>query len=230
MRELTVFVRTAFALVLALALSTAALAGEPERDEGSKGSRGAETSEKEERASSDTKEGETRSAGEEQDVVEAAKRANEARVDPKGLPTKTSPETGREVIVITNETLERFFSAVPQGSRAAARSASGRSERQAASARRARTASADKEAGASSRAGSGGKDREAEIASIKQEIARLRRRIQSLRNPYLPRVERTEEEKQREEGKDQRERIALVEKRLVELQERLARLQGAADR
>jgi hypothetical protein len=61
-------------------------------------------------------------------------------------------------------------------------------------------------------------------AEIEAEIERLRKREASLRNPFLPRVETTDEEKQREAGKDNATRLHEVQQRIRELEKELAGL------
>ena len=55
------------------------------------------------------------------------------------------------------------------------------------------------------------------IAKLKKEQARLQRRIQSLKNPFLPRVPLTEEEQKAEEGKGSDERVRMLEERLARI-------------
>ncbi len=59
------------------------------------------------------------------------------------------------------------------------------------------------------------------IAELKKEEDRLQRRIKSLKNPFLPRVPPTEEEKTAEEGKKADERVRMLEKRLAEVRAEL---------
>ncbi len=63
------------------------------------------------------------------------------------------------------------------------------------------------------------------IAELKKEEQRIRRRIKSLKNPFLPRVPPTEEESKAEEGKGADERVQMLEKRLVEIKDELKKLE-----
>ena len=70
-----------------------------------------------------------------------------------------------------------------------------------------------------------GKDHAARIVELKQEEVRLNKRIRSLKNPFLPKVPQTDEEKKAEEGKGSDERVRMLEKRLVVIGDELSRLQ-----
>ncbi|MBD3868928.1 MAG: hypothetical protein IFK94_12440 [Acidobacteria bacterium] len=69
------------------------------------------------------------------------------------------------------------------------------------------------------------KDRKARIAELNKEQERLRSRIKSLKNPFLPRVPLTDEEKKAEEGKGSDERVRMLEKLLAGIGEELKQLQ-----
>jgi hypothetical protein len=53
---------------------------------------------------------------------------------------------------------------------------------------------------------------------IDRETTRLRKRIASLRNPYLPRVKETEQESEAEKGMDSAQKIESIEKRIAALE------------
>jgi hypothetical protein len=72
-----------------------------------------------------------------------------------------------------------------------------------------------------------GPDRAARIAELKQEEERLNKRIKSLKNPFLPRVPLTDEEKKAEEGKGSDERVRMLEKRLAGIGEERKQLQAS---
>lgn len=55
-------------------------------------------------------------------------------------------------------------------------------------------------------------------AEIDGSIERLRKRIASLRNPFLPRIRETEREKEQEKGMDSAARIGLLERRIAALE------------
>ena len=61
-------------------------------------------------------------------------------------------------------------------------------------------------------------------AEIEKQLQRLKKREASIRNPYLPRVEPTEEEKKREEGKDNATRIKMIRERIKKLEAELQAL------
>jgi len=73
-------------------------------------------------------------------------------------------------------------------------------------------------------------DRTARIAELNKAEERLVRRIQSLKNPFLPKVPLTDEEKKAEEGKRSDERVQMLEERLVSIQNELEKLKGPARR
>jgi len=68
-------------------------------------------------------------------------------------------------------------------------------------------------------------DRTALIADLKKEQARLKRRIQSLKNPFLPREPPTDQERKAEEGKGADERVRMLEERLARIGDELKELE-----
>lgn len=63
------------------------------------------------------------------------------------------------------------------------------------------------------------------IAELKKEEDRIQRRIQSLKNPFLPKVPPTEEENKAEAGKEAGERIRMLEERLRKIRTELGELE-----
>lgn len=63
--------------------------------------------------------------------------------------------------------------------------------------------------------------RKVEIVS---SIERLRKRIAALRNPFLPRIPETEQEKRQEQGMDAAAKVELLERRIGNLEKELERL------
>lgn len=68
------------------------------------------------------------------------------------------------------------------------------------------------------------------IAELKTEQDRLQRRIMSLKNPFLPKVPPTEEEKKAEEGKGADERVRMLEERLALTEAEMKKLQDKPGR
>jgi hypothetical protein len=68
-------------------------------------------------------------------------------------------------------------------------------------------------------------ERSKRIAELGKEQVRLQRRIQSLKNPFLPRVPLTEEEQKAEEGKGADERVRMLEERLARIGHELKELE-----
>lgn len=62
-------------------------------------------------------------------------------------------------------------------------------------------------------------------AAIETELDRLRKRLASLHNPFLPRVKPTEEEKEREKTMDNAARVREVEARIQKLETELKKLE-----
>ena len=63
------------------------------------------------------------------------------------------------------------------------------------------------------------------IADLKTEQDRLKRRILSIKNPFLAKVPPTEAEKKAEKGKGAAERVRMLEERLARLGEELSKLE-----
>jgi len=145
----------------------------------------------------------------------AAARANAARGHVADLPRRIDPRTGREVIVVTNKELDRYYRPIPQESHPIA-SLPPVTPAKAGEARKPGLQGGP----AATRA------RQEKIRQIQAEIERLNRKILSLHNPYLPRPKESAEERRAEQGLDNRQRLEQTQKRLAELQAELARLQG----
>jgi hypothetical protein len=127
------------------------------------------------------------------------------------LPTRTDPDTGREVIVITNDVLEQMF-----GKTGARRTPSGGAPASPAASHEQRSAATRKLVAE-------------RIGRLEQQLARLRKKALSIRNPFLPRVPLTDEEKAREAGLDNTERLALTQARIEQLEQELRQLRERSE-
>ena len=67
-------------------------------------------------------------------------------------------------------------------------------------------------------------DQAGRVVELKKEEERLNRRIQSLKNPFLPKVPLTDEEKKDEAGKGADVRVRMLEERLAKIRDELKRL------
>jgi len=142
--------------------------------------------------------------------IAAAARANAAKSHLADLPRKVDPKTGREVIVITNRELERYYPPLPQDTKPVAQL----------------PAVPPKPGGQPAEKPPGQAAQQQRIEQLEAEIARLRQKMMSLHNPYLPRAKETDEERQAEQGLDNRQRLEMTRKRLAELEAELARARG----
>lgn len=141
-------------------------------------------------------------------LVQAAAAARAA----SRLPTRKDPETGEEVIVIDNRTLERLY-----GPASPARPAEPSGPQNKWWLRR----SAPAPAGPSPQV-------QERIRKIEQELERLRRNKLALHNPFLPRPQLNEDEAKELSGMDNVQRLRQTQKRIRELEAELAKLRQQA--
>lgn len=139
---------------------------------------------------------------------------------PKGpikLRRMVDEKTGKEYFVVNNEDLRRIYG--PARIRTAPASGTSTGTTVPAPA-------APKSPGASKSA----ETRVDRATEINEELARLRKRLLSLHNPYVPRVKPSEAEKKEEAGLDNAKRSELTRRRIAELENELRKIQGASQR
>lgn len=132
---------------------------------------------------------------------------------PAVLATKKDAKTGEEVIVITNDDLTRIF-----GHSQAKPQETDYSDFLKKYGRPQGKTSARQRAPAPTKA--------ERIADLQQQIAKLKRRLLSLHNPYLPRVSPGEKEREAEKGMDNVQRVARVKAQIRTLEQKLVQLQS----
>jgi hypothetical protein len=137
------------------------------------------------------------------------------------LPREPGAKSGSPVIVITNEDLARYSRSGRPRSGSASSPTPDRPRGATSPSRRGASGSKKDDAAVSAETASGGVP--SSPAKIDEELERLRARARSISNPYLPRVERTEEEQAAEKGLDNRERLDRVRARIAELEKARAR-------
>jgi hypothetical protein len=147
-------------------------------------------------------------------IAEAARQARAQREKSRALEAaKKKTSDGETRIVITNDVLEKVF---------------GPSSPSPSSPEYGKLLKEGQKQGAKSGEGSGkqadGASAEERAAQIEAEIDRLQKRLIGLRNPYLPRGEATEEEREKEEGKDAVARVRMIEEKIDSLEQELLSL------
>ncbi len=154
---------------------------------------------------------------------EAAVVETEEQVDPatgrRGAfspSTKVSAKTGRRVVVITDDDLERMYgpsSPPPAAAEPAAEPAAGTE------------APAPEAAGEAVGDGTAAADPQARAAAIQDELQRLQQKERHLKNPFLPPAKESEAERNAEKGLGAIQRLQQTQERMTQLKEELRQLQ-----
>ncbi len=143
-------------------------------------------------------------------------------VSPAVYATRSDPRTGEEVIVITNDDLERTYgkSTAKGGSPDYKAFLEARDAAQ-------KNARGSKPAGKKPKAMSP-EQRQQQIAQVRSELDRLKRKLLGLQNPLMPRGKETQEEAARDKGKDNVERVKATKQQIRDLEEKLLKLQSSS--